>query len=454
MIEIEVDELPSAVPGTVERIVVVGAGVAGLTAARALQDAGVEVVVVEGRDRIGGRTHTVDVGGVPVDLGGSWIHAGTESPMLPFVEALGIERLPAPPTSIVLDAKLIDRTAGSAGDADARMALSVAMATFVMQAREEHPPEGASLHDGLAHVLPGVDPAARHELGLLLSMYEGADAGDVGYDTFVSMFFAPGDKDTDTMPAGGYRRVVDALAAGLDIRCGVAVTSVEQDDDGVTLRTSAGSFTASHVIVTVPLGVLKAGTVSFDPALPAGHVEAVERMGCGTFEKVALAYDEPVWQADGRPTHLIAVDGVVPEWPVIVDLSTWYGEPVVVGLAVGRSARALAQMSEDDKVESLHHVIEVVAGPGTPPPRRHAVTSWTNDPFLRGCYTNVTPASTPEQQVADAVALGTPHGRVLFAGEHTDGSGTSTVDSAWRTGLREAARLIRSGSLHLSLHPR
>jgi monoamine oxidase len=281
-------------------------------------------------------------------------------------------------------------------------------------------------------------------------MYEGADADEVGYETFVSMFFAPGDKDTDTLPAGGYRRVVDALAADIDVRCGVAVDEVEQDGDGVTVRTDAGAFTASHVIVTVPLGVLKAGTVGFDPVLPASHVAAIERMGFGAFEKVALAYDRPVWQTDGVPSHLIAIDGVVPEWPVILDMSTWYDEPVVVG----RSARALAEMSEDEKVASLHEVIEVVGGPDTPVPRRHAVTSWTNDPFLRGCYTNVTPDSTPEQQAADAATLSGPHGRVLFAGEHTDGSGTSTVDSAWRTGLREAARLIGSPTIRLSLHPR
>ena len=324
MVEIEVgaDELPNAAPGSVERVVVVGAGIAGLTAARALHGAGAEVVVLEGRDRIGGRTHTVDVGAVPVDLGGSWIHAGTESPMLPFVDALGIGRLPASPSSIVLDATVVDRASASVGDDEARLALNVALATFVMGARgDDPPPIGCNLAAGLDHLLPGVNGAARHGLGLLLSMYDGADPHDVGFENFSSLFFAGGAKDTDVLPAGGYRGVVQALADGLDVRCSIVVERVEQDDDGVTVHTSAGPFTGSHVVVTVPLGVLKAGTVRFDPTLPAAHVAAVDRVGFGAFEKVALEYDRPVWQTDGTPTHLTVVDGVVPEWPVVLDMT-------------------------------------------------------------------------------------------------------------------------------------
>ena len=101
--------VPDPVDGPVGRVVVVGAGISGLTAARALQLSGVDVVVLEGRERIGGRTHTVDVGGAAVDLGASWIHDGAGSPMLPYVDALGIERLPAPPSGIVLGAAVLNR---------------------------------------------------------------------------------------------------------------------------------------------------------------------------------------------------------------------------------------------------------------------------------------------------------------------------------------------------------
>jgi monoamine oxidase len=133
----------------------------------------------------------------------------------------------------------------------------------------------------------------------------------------------------------------------------------------------------------------------------------------------------------------------------VLDLSTWYDVPVVVGLAVGDHARALAAMTEDERVADLHGAIAPGDGPDIPSPITWATTSWTTDPFLLGCYTNITAASDPTQQAADVATLATPHGRILFAGEHTCTSGTSTVDAAWRTGLREAARLLRRDQLPL-----
>src|SRR5687768_10675215 len=104
--------MPSFDGAEVRKVVVVGAGRAGLAAARALHDGGVDGVVVEGRDRIGGRTHTVEVGGAPVDLGASWIHRGEASPMRGYFDSLGIERMPAVTTGIAVGAAVFDRTNG------------------------------------------------------------------------------------------------------------------------------------------------------------------------------------------------------------------------------------------------------------------------------------------------------------------------------------------------------
>src|SRR3954449_10806699 len=130
------DVLPNPVAGPVERVVVVGAGISGLVAARALRLSGVDVVVVEGRDRIGGRTHTIELAGAAVDLGGSWIHDGAGSPMLPLVDALGIERMPASNTGIALGASVLNRVDSVFPDSDARGALTGAMAGLAMSGAE------------------------------------------------------------------------------------------------------------------------------------------------------------------------------------------------------------------------------------------------------------------------------------------------------------------------------
>jgi monoamine oxidase len=437
-------DIPEPVAGPVERVVVVGAGISGLVAARALRLSGIDVVVVEGRERIGGRTHTIQLAGAAVDLGGSWIHDGAGSPMLPLVDALGIERMAASTTGIALGASVLDRLDGVFPDVEARTALTTAMAGLLQSGSEVAKLEpGLDLDQAMGELLAEIDPNVRASLGALLAMNEGKDADEVDFTTLATYLYRGGAEQQDVMPLGGYCRVVDHLADGLEIHTGQPVQRIEQQPEQVRVHAESESFTGTHAIMTVPLGVLKAGVIEMDPPLSPAHVRAIERVGFGALEKVVLAYERAVWQVDGQPTHMTTVDPPRPRWPVILDLSTWYGVPVVAGMATGRHGRALAAMPEAERVAALHETICAIAGPDTPEPIAFATTSWATDPFLRGCYANIAPGTEPAQHAADLAALATPHGRVLFAGEHTCERGTSTVDSAWITGVREASRLLQ-----------
>ena len=242
------------------------------------------------------------------------------------------------------------------------------------------------------------------------------------------------------LPSGGYQRLVATLADGLSITTGSDVTGIDGSDDGVTVTTADGStHHATHVLVTVPLGVLKAGSIRFDPPLTGTKQEAIDELGWGAFEKVALAFDEPLW-ADGGPHHLVVADAVERGWATIVDHSTWYGQPVVVGHAGGAHARsALADLSDAERVASLVGVLEPIVGRPIVP-TEWAVSSWTQDPCSMGCYSGPSGVDPGQERLPDALAA--PHGRVLFAGEATARTGASTVDGAWLTGIREAKRLL------------
>jgi hypothetical protein len=350
--------------------------------------------------------------------------------------------MPASNTGVAVGASVLNRVDGVFPDVDARGALTGAMAGLVMGvAGLDQLEPGVDLDEAMGELLAAIDPNVRGTLGALLAMNEGKDAGEVDFSTFASLFYGGGAEHEDVMPRGGYRRVVDYLAAGLDIHISRPVRWIDQGPNGVTVHSGSNTFTGSHAIVTVPLGVLKADAIAFTPRLPAAHVEAIGRVGFGALEKVALAYERAVWQVDGHANHITIVDSPRPEWPVILDLSTWYDVPVVVGLATGAYGRALAAMPEAARVAALHDTICEVGGPDTPHPIAYATTNWATDPFLLGCYANIAPGTDVEQHAADLTTLATPHGRVLFAGEHTCERGTSTVDSAWITGVREASRL-------------
>jgi monoamine oxidase len=424
------------------KVIVIGAGMSGLVAARALHDGGVEVEILEGRDRIGGRTHTIDLAGAAVDLGASWIHNGHSSPMLPLVDELGIERIPAELTGIVLTASVLNRVDGTFPDGAQRDELTRAMAGLAMSgaARDELNP-GLDLLQAMDELIGVIDPNVRATLGALLALNEGKDAHEVDFAAFASLFFTGDGDHGDVLPRGGYRVVVDHLARGLAIHTARPVTRIQQHADGVTVHTVDGAFSGDHALVTVPLGVLKAGVIAFDPPLPAPMQAAVKRVGFGTLEKVALAYERAFWQIDGAPTNVTTVSSPRPEWPMIFDYSRFYGAPVVVALVAGEHGRALAAMPEAERVASLHATMRIIGGADTPDPVAYATTSWATDPFLLGCYANVGPGCDIDQHRADVATLGTAHGRVHFAGEHTCVEGTSTVDSAWLSGLRAATQI-------------
>lgn len=436
--------IPTAVPGKVGRVVVIGAGVAGLVAARALWLSGVEVVVLEGRDRIGGRLHTVDVGGTPVDLGASWIHDGAGSAMLPFFDAIGVERLPARSTDLSLAAAVLNRTTGTYPDLAMRAEVTAALEAVAAGGRGLAAAGGSlSVDTAVDRLAADAGPTGRNTVKALLSTYDGEETGRTDFANFAAYFFGSGITEADVFPDGGYRSLVAALASGLDIRRSTVVEAVVAGDSGVTVYTADEAFVASHVIVTAPLGVLKSGSIGFEPPLAAEKLDAIARMGFGAYEKVALAYDRAVWNVDG-PTHIVVADPNRRAWPLILDLSAWYGSPVIVAMTTGDHGRAIAARPEADRVAEVHGLIRQIGGPDTPDPIASAATSWAADPFLLGCYSGVAGETSVAEFTADLDVLARPHGRVLFAGEATQATSPATVDGAWLSGIREAKRLLQT----------
>jgi monoamine oxidase len=438
------------------RVVVVGAGIAGLTAANALAGAGVECVVLEARDRIGGRLHTVSLGDWPADLGGSWIHSPGGNPLRAFAEQAGIPCRSANPLP-----ELASYDCGEGrrlADAEVRASLDLQMVAFPA-AQERLVAElgpGASAADGIetfvaqAGLAPGPARRARQGLHALL---EAESAGATADQSLRWMWHETeyGGDYLGDVPDGGYRRVVEALAAGLDLRLGTEVTEVAWSAGGVRVRCADGHLEeGTHVVVTVPLGVLRRGGLRFSPALPPDRHGAIRRLGFGRYEKVVLRFDVPFWRDAGFP-HLMIFPRDPADAAVLAFGQDAFGGGPVLSFQVFHSAAGrLTGRTADEAVQwALSLLAEATGRPG-PRPAGVAVTSWATDPYSLGAYTHIPPGASP----ADADLLGEPvDGRLLFAGEHTQSARLAYADGAMSSGLREAKRLLGQASVRLTAGP-
>lgn len=328
-------------------VIVIGAGAAGLAAARSLTDLGHEVVVVEGRDRIGGRVDTRSLGGAtPVDLGASWIHGLDDNPLTELAADIGAPLFVSDFDSIVVH----DAVGGIVSEADLDAAYEL-FAGVVEQIGPAAPIAGdietlLSSRDGRERDLITYlrDTEVEHEFG--------ADVGQLTIDSLdEGLAFSGG----DALVPGGMQLLVGSLTGGFDVRTSTIVTGISHDTDGVFVDLHDNEpIVADHVLVTVPLGVLQHGDIGFDPPLPLSKQTAIDRLGMGVLEKVVLRFDRPFWEQAEYLGFSAGERSRFTEW---VNLEVVTGDPIVVALLGGSTAREVMSQSDqaivDDALSAL-----------------------------------------------------------------------------------------------------
>jgi monoamine oxidase len=423
-------------------VVVVGAGVAGLATARALALGGRRVVVLEARDRIGGRTWTDSALGVPVDLGASWIHGIDGNPLWALASAFGIDTVEFTVGSFQFDGRPI----GWHDPAGRRLSPDVA-AAFVADLHALD----AALDAVVAAAPPPSTYATAVDTALRSLGWKGDRAARIREYTAhrsedlcgapVTVLDAHGlDEEhvagDEVVFPHGYAQYAVALAQGLDVRLGSEVRSVRTTDTGVVVGLSDGTVvTAADVVVTVPLGVLQAGTIAFEPPLDPEVLDAMGRLGMGVYDKVFLRFQTRFWGDDWvvRQQGSAGVD-----WHSWYDMSRVTGEPVLAALVGGAGARRIESLPDALVVDEGLTALRRMFGDAVPAPDGYRITRWAADPFARGSYSYLHVGASAD----DHDLLGTPSGRVQLAGEATWGDDPATVHGALLSGLRAAGRLL------------
>jgi polyamine oxidase len=455
--------IPGGIEGEPERVIVVGAGWAGLTAANALRNAGIDHVVLEGRDRIGGRAHTVDLGGIPVDLGCSWIHDPIGNPMSAYADQVGVARRDADLEADAVRYRMFDDRVGRELTLDEKLTALGHGANFAfggsVTISQELGPD-ASVYDGAQLYLDrqkltgDVRRQAEFAIRILTELPENFPWTQMSLHDVVhrDLLYTGG---LGVWPVGGYQTLYQAMAGPEPVRLRHEVYAIERARDGVAVHAIEHAppgarrvvLEGSHVVIAVPLGVLKSGAIRFRPELPHDKSAAIARVGFGTIEKVAMAFDEPFW-ADETHGHPVHISNRPPfQLPLWVDVDGISGDPALVVFSGGADAKRIHQLGARGALELTLARLRDMLGRDVPRPRAWQVSDWQGSPFTRGGYTATALGSSPDDHDVLAEPLA---GRILFCGEHTHRTRYAHSDGAMSSGIREAKRLLQSASVVLS----
>jgi monoamine oxidase len=407
-----------SLPSSVE-VAIIGAGAAGLGAAHALKDSGLSCVVLEARNRGGGRGHTIMAApDITFDLGCGWLHSADKNSFVKIAEELGFE----------LDKTLPpwrERAYGKAFPPEERADFIRSLDAFyerAWEAAQRGEEAAASVHlEAGNRWNPMIDAISTYVNGVELDRVSILDM-DAYEDTNVNW-----------RVRRGYGALMAAYGAPLPLAFNCAVTLIDHSAKRVRIETSQGTLTADKAIVTVPTNLIADEAIRFHPALP-DKVDAAAKLPLGLADKVMLALDEP---------EALPKDGNLRGATMRTEMGTYhlrpFGQPCIEGFFGGRFAKQLEDAG--DGAIAAHSIDEIASFLGNDFRRKLkplTESRWAHDPFARGSYSHALPGHSGKRAVLAAPV----DGRLFFAGEATSPEFFSTAHGAQESGVRAAKEVL------------
>jgi monoamine oxidase len=417
------------------RIAVIGAGAAGIAAATELHRAGHAVSVLEARNRVGGRVWSYSGLGAPVELGAGEIHGASNNPLTDLATRQGVETVPTRRDLFQFfdrEGRGVNRQAALESLSQFQKMISDAT-TFAASAQRD-----MSLAQALQIVRPDYAQTATTGLWLGLHQFYGPLGALSAKHWDVPKKFS----GTDLMLPNGYSQLFEKLATVFDVRLNTRVQTIDASAKEIRVQTDGGVLEFDRVVVTLPHAILARRGVQFSPDLPDWKYQAIDAIGSGAADKIALEFDSPFWDMNQQFFGIRRAG--LGDVEIFLNAGRYSKKAVLVGFVFGNESRRTAMNANGGLGDGIMNALRKAFGADVPEPRRVVLTDWSGDEFSRAPFAIPVVGSTRQHFDALAKPIGS---RIYFAGEHTIFDYRASVHGAWISGLRAAQEIMRDSEI-------
>lgn len=415
--------------GAGKSVLVIGAGISGLAAAKKLKEKGFSVTVLEAQDRVGGRLRSNRSLGIAFDEGASWIHGIDNNPITDLAQKAGMSTFFTDDSDIIaydqggvlINGTTFSNTENAFYDIlETLMTHGNATKSFETVFFEQYPQYA---NDRLWR--------------FFLSTYFTFDLGDL--DKVSSLLYNEGEEfgGIETISTNGYDTIPQYLATGLDIRLNQRVSKVDYSSAKVQVSHNSELSEADFVIVSVPLGVLKKNAIQFQPALPGTKQTAIDKVGMGCANKFLLTWDTAFWD---NKQYLVYTPEIKDKFNYFVNVKKFHPSVnALMTFAYADYGRQTETMTDAQVIAEIMAHLRDIYGNNIPDPTNLLRTKWSSNENAFGAY-SFTAVGTEMRHFEDMAA--SINDKLFFAGEHTEVDYFSTAHGAYLSGLREAQKII------------